>query len=64
MTDDIGVSQEAGADAKLELGFTIADGMEYVRCAVEAGLDVDDVAPRLSFFFGMGMNFYTEVFLD
>ena len=42
--------QEAGADAKLELAFTLADGLEYVRCAQNAGLDVDKVAPRLSFF--------------
>mmetsp|Transcript_66537 Transcript_66537/g.134103 ORF Transcript_66537/g.134103 Transcript_66537/m.134103 type:complete len:631 (+) Transcript_66537:43-1935(+) len=53
--------QEAGADAKLELAFTIADGIEYVRAAEAAGLKVDDVAPRLSFFFGIGMNFYMEV---
>jgi len=54
--------QEAGADAALELGFTIADGLEYIRTAVNgAGLHVDDVAPRLSFFFGIGMNFYIEV---
>ena len=53
--------QEAGADAKLELAFTIADGMEYVRCAQAAGLDVDTVGRRLSFFFGTGMNFYVEV---
>lgn len=53
--------QEAGADAKLELAFTIADGIEYVRAAQAAGLDVDAVAPRLSFFFAIGMNFYMEV---
>lgn len=53
--------QEAGADAKLELAFTLADGIEYVRCAKAAGLDVDAIGKRLSFFFGMGMNFYTEV---
>ncbi|KAL7549394.1 hypothetical protein ACHAWF_012663, partial [Thalassiosira exigua] len=54
--------QEAGADAALELGFTIADGLEYIRTAVDkAGLDVDDVAPRYSFFFGIGMDFYMEV---
>uniref|UniRef100_A0A7S1C2L6 methylmalonyl-CoA mutase n=1 Tax=Bicosoecida sp. CB-2014 TaxID=1486930 RepID=A0A7S1C2L6_9STRA len=53
--------QEAGADAKLELALTIADGLEYVECARRAGLDVDAVAPRLSFFFGIGMNFYMEV---
>lgn len=50
--------QEAGADAVLELAFTIADGIEYIRCAESRGLTVDDVAPRLSFFFGIGMNFY------
>jgi len=53
--------QEAGADAKLELAFTLADGIEYVRAAQAAGLDVDAVAPRLSFFFAIGMNFYMEV---
>jgi methylmalonyl-CoA mutase len=53
--------QEAGADAKLELAFTIADGIEYVRAAEAAGLDVDAIAPRLSFFFAIGMNFYMEV---
>ena len=87
--------QEAGADAKLELAFTIADGMEYIRCAQKAGLTVDQVrfeiselevkgickmrtstvtcyaplcavdgdqvAPRLSFFWAIGMNFYTEI---
>ena len=50
--------QEAGADAKLELAFTLADGVEYIRCAQKAGLDVDKVAPRLSFFWCIGMNFY------
>lgn len=53
--------QEAGADSKLELAFTIADGLEYIRTAQKAGLHVDDVAPRFSFFFGIGMNFYTEI---
>ena len=53
--------QEAGADAKLELAFTLADGIEYVRTAQQAGLDVDAVAPRLSFFWAIGMNFYMEV---
>ena len=53
--------QEAGADANIELAFTLADGVEYVRCAQRAGLAVDDVAKRLSFFFGVGMNFYMEV---
>ncbi len=53
--------QEAGASADLELGYTLADGLEYVRCGVDAGLDVDSFAPRLSFFWGIGMNFFTEV---
>ena len=53
--------QEAGADAKLELAFTIADGIEYVRAAQKAGLNLEKVAPRLSFFFGIGMQFYMEV---
>ncbi|OSM07236.1 putative methylmalonyl-CoA mutase [Magnetofaba australis IT-1] len=53
--------QEAGADAALELAYTLADGLEYVRTAIGRGLDVDAFAPRLSFFFGIGMNFYMEV---
>lgn len=53
--------QEAGADSKLELAFTLADGIEYVRAAQKAGLDVDKIAPRLSFFFAIGMNFYMEI---
>eukprot|EP00802_Teleaulax_amphioxeia_P006847 Tamp_06852.p1 GENE.Tamp_06852~~Tamp_06852.p1 ORF type:complete len:749 (+),score=166.25 Tamp_06852:286-2247(+) len=53
--------QEAGAPANLELGFTIADGIEYVRCGTAAGTSVDELAPRFSFFFGIGMNFYMEV---
>nr|BAH03574.1 methylmalonyl-CoA mutase [Euglena gracilis] len=53
--------QEAGAHAALELGFTIADGLEYINAALKAGLTVDEIAPRLSFFFGIGMNFYMEV---
>ncbi len=53
--------QEAGADAALELAYTIADGLEYVRSALSSGLDIDDFAPRLSFFFGIGMNFYMEI---
>ena len=52
---------EAGATAAQELGFTIADGIEYVRAALASGLDVDQFAPRLSFFFGIGMNFFMEV---
>jgi methylmalonyl-CoA mutase len=53
--------QEAGADNVLELAFTIADGLEYTRCGMAAGLEVDDIAPRFSFFFGIGMNFYMEI---
>jgi methylmalonyl-CoA mutase len=53
--------QEAGANAALELAYTLADGLEYVRAALQRGLDVDAFAPRLSFFFAIGMNFYTEV---
>lgn len=53
--------QEAGANAALELGFTIADGLEYIRCGEKVGRSVDDVAPRFSFFFAIGMNFYIEV---
>ena len=53
--------QEAGADSKLELAFTIADGLEYIRAAGRAGLTVDQVAPRFSFFFAIGMNFYMEI---
>jgi len=53
--------QEAGATCVQELGFTIADGIEYVRAAIGSGLKVDEFAPRLSFFFGIGMNFFMEV---
>ena len=53
--------QEAGATAVQELAFTLADGIEYVRAALRGGLDVDAFAPRLSFFFGIGMNFFMEV---
>jgi len=53
--------QEAGATAVQELAFTLADGIEYVRAAQRSGLDVDAFAPRLSFFFGIGMNFFMEV---
>ena len=52
---------EAGAPADIELAYTIADGLEYVKAGVEAGLDVDAFAPRLSFFFGISMNFFMEV---
>jgi methylmalonyl-CoA mutase len=53
--------QEAGATADLELAYTLADGLEYVRTGVRAGLDVDAFAPRLSFFFGIGMNLMMEI---
>ncbi|MEZ5321362.1 MAG: methylmalonyl-CoA mutase [Microthrixaceae bacterium] len=53
--------QEAGATADLELGYTLADGVEYVRAGIAAGLDVDAFAPRLSFFWAIGMNFFMEV---
>ncbi len=53
--------QEAGADNSLELAFTIADGLEYIRTGIKAGMTVDQFAPRLSFFFGIGMNFYMEI---
>jgi methylmalonyl-CoA mutase len=53
--------QEAGATADLELAYTLADGVEYLRAGVAAGLDVDAFAPRLSFFWAIGMNFFMEV---
>jgi len=52
---------EAGANAVQELAFTLADGLEYARAAISKGLDIDSFAPRLSFFFGMGMNFFMEI---
>ena len=52
---------EAGADSVLQAAFTLADGLEYVRAALNAGLDIDTFAPRLSFFFGIGMNFFMEI---
>jgi methylmalonyl-CoA mutase len=53
--------QEAGATADLELAYTLADGLEYVKAGIDAGLAVDDFAPRLSFFFAIGTNFFVEV---
>ena len=53
--------QEAGANAALELAYTLADGKEYIQTAIAAGLKIDDFAPRLSFFWGVGMNFYMEI---
>jgi methylmalonyl-CoA mutase len=52
---------EAGANSVLQTAFTLADGVEYVRAAINAGLDIDAFAPRLSFFFGVGMNFFMEI---
>jgi methylmalonyl-CoA mutase len=52
---------EAGAPAHLELAYTLADGLEYIRTGINAGIAIDDFAPRLSFFWGIGMNFFMEV---
>lgn len=52
---------EAGANSVLQCAFTLADGVEYVKTAINAGLDIDAFAPRLSFFFGIGMNFFMEI---
>lgn len=52
---------EAGADSVLQTAFTLADGLEYVRAALATGLDIDKFAPRLSFFFGIGMNFFMDI---
>jgi methylmalonyl-CoA mutase len=52
---------EAGANSVLQTAFTLADGLEYVKAALNAGLDIDTFAPRLSFFFGVGMNFFMEI---
>src|SRR5213079_3315619 len=53
--------EEAGATSVQELAFTLADGLDYVRAALSRGLEIDDFAPRLSFFFGIGMNFFMEI---
>lgn len=53
--------QEAGATADLELAYTLADGLEYLRTGIQAGLDIDEFAPRLSFFWGIGMNYCMEI---
>ncbi len=53
--------QEAGATQDLELAYTLADGVEYIRAGVAAGMSVDQFAPRLSFFWAIGMNFFMEV---
>ncbi|WP_111671758.1 methylmalonyl-CoA mutase [Algoriphagus litoralis] len=53
--------QEAGATADLELAYTLADGLEYLKTGIKAGLDIDDFAPRLSFFWAVGMNYFMEI---
>ncbi|MGM0946011.1 MAG: methylmalonyl-CoA mutase [Bacteroidota bacterium] len=53
--------QEAGATADIELAYTLADGLEYLRTGIKAGLDIDDFAPRLSFFWAIGMNYFMEI---
>ncbi len=53
--------QEAGATADIELGYTLADGLEYIRTGIKAGMDIDAFAPRLSFFWGIGMNHFMEI---
>ena len=53
--------QEAGATADIELGYTLADGLEYVRTGLRAGLSIDAFAPRLSFFWAIGMNYFMEI---
>jgi methylmalonyl-CoA mutase len=53
--------QEAGATADIEMAYTLADGLEYVRTGIKAGLDIDDFAPRISFFWGVGKNFFMEI---
>ncbi|NOY50870.1 MAG: methylmalonyl-CoA mutase [Chlorobi bacterium] len=53
--------QEAGATADIELAYTLADGLDYIRTGIKAGLDIDDFAPRLSFFWGLGMNHFMEI---
>ena len=52
---------EAGAPAHIELAYTLADGLEYIRAGIKAGIAIDDFAPRLSFFWGIGMNFFMEI---
>ncbi len=53
--------QEAGAPADLEMAYTLADGLEYVRTGINAGIDIDSFAPRISFFWGVGMNYFMEI---
>lgn len=53
--------QEAGATAEIELAYTLADGLEYIRKGIDAGMDIDSFAPRLSFFWAIGMDHFTEI---
>ena len=53
--------QEAGATADIELAYTLADGLEYVRTGLKAGIEIDSFAPRLSFFWAIGMNYFMEI---
>ena len=53
--------QEAGATADIELAYTLANGIEYIRTGIKAGLDIDNFAPRISFFWGIGMNHFMEI---
>ena len=52
---------EAGAPADIELAYTLADGLAYIRAGIKAGIEIDEFAPRLSFFWGIGMNFFMEI---
>jgi methylmalonyl-CoA mutase len=53
--------QEAGATADIELAYTLADGLEYIRTGIASGMEIDTFAPRLSFFWGIGMNHFMEI---
>ena len=56
--------QEAGATCDIEMAYTLADGLEYIRAGINAGMDVDKFAPRLSFFWAIGMNHFMEIAKD
>src|SRR3546814_21042228 len=60
-SSDVCSSDLAGATAELELAYTLADGLEYIRTGLDAGLNIDEFAPRLSFFWGIGMDHFTEI---
>ena len=53
--------QEAGATADIELAYTLSNGLEYVKTGIKAGMDIDSFAPRISFFWGIGMNYFMEI---